>query len=56
MPLRTIFEALGQFFDTTFKILPAIGPLANWAIGLTITGFAIYWFTQMAKHKAAGER
>ncbi|GGH70628.1 hypothetical protein [Phaeocystidibacter marisrubri] len=54
--LRTIFEALGEFFDATFQILPVIGGPINWIIGLTIFGFAVYWFKEMAKHKAAGER
>lgn len=56
MPLRSIFTALGEFFDQTFQILPAIGGVMNGIIMLTITGFVGYWFVQMAKQAAAGER
>lgn len=56
MPLRTIFEGLGKFFDATFQILPVLNNSVNYLFMAVIAGFGLYWFGQMNKQRKAGER
>lgn len=56
MPLRNFFEALGEFFDWTFQVLPALGNSVNYLFMLIIAGYGLYWFSQMNKQAKAGER
>ncbi len=56
MPLRNFFEALGDFFEWTFQILPILGDYFNWLIIFVIAGYGGYWLGQMIKHQRAGER
>lgn len=56
MPLRNFFEALGDFFEWTFQILPILGNNLNYVFMLIITGFTLYWFREMNRQRKAGER
>ncbi|MFZ9155650.1 MAG: hypothetical protein ACO27L_02040 [Schleiferiaceae bacterium] len=51
MPLRSIFEGLGDFFTWTFKAMPYIGPVANVVFWSIIAGGIIYWLREMSKHE-----
>jgi hypothetical protein len=53
--LRNFFEGLGDFFQSTFSILPTIGDTVNTLFMLIIGGGLLYWIIQMRKHKANGE-
>lgn len=56
MPLRSFFEALGDFFEWTFQILPFLGNSVNYLFMIIMTIFTVYWFGQMNKQRKAGER
>lgn len=56
MPLREFFTALGDFFEWTFEMLPALGNGANYFFMLVGVIYFFYWMGQMFKHKAAGEK
>lgn len=56
MPLRNFFEALGDFFEWTFQILPILGDSVNYLFMGTITIAAAYWFREMNRQRKAGER
>jgi hypothetical protein len=56
MPLRTFFEALGEFFNGTFNAVMPVGPVINWIFGLTMAGFGAYWLYQMTLHSRRGEK
>lgn len=47
--------ALGDFFQWTFQILPALGNIPNYL--LLFIGFVafFYWMNEMRKHQKAGE-
>ena len=51
MPLRSIFEGLGDFFTCSFKAMPYIGPVANVVFWSIIAGGIIYWLREMSKHE-----
>jgi hypothetical protein len=51
MPLRSIFEGLGDLFAWTFKAMPYVGPLANVVFWSIITGGIVYWLREMSKHE-----
>lgn len=53
--INDIVYAIGDLFQWTFKILPALGNGPNIAISLIITGYFLYWLGQIRKHKKAGE-
>ena len=56
MPLRSIFEGLGNFMEWSFQILPFLNDNANYVFILTIAGAIGYWIAQMFKHQRAGEK
>ena len=51
MPLRSLFEGIGDFFTWTFKIMPLIGPAANAVFRSLIAGGIIYGLREMSKHE-----
>ena len=51
MPLRSVFEGLGDLFAWTFKAMPYVGPLANVVFWSIITGGIVYWLREMSKHE-----
>jgi hypothetical protein len=53
--MNEIWYGLGDLFQWTFQILPALGNLPNVLFMLIMTGYFIYWMGQMFKHKKAGE-
>ena len=56
MPLRTVFEALGEFLHWTLKLVPLAGNLPNILFSLTIAGGLFYWIGLMRKHEKAGDK
>jgi len=53
--MNDLFYSLGDFFVWTFKLLPALGNLPNFLFIAVITGYFLYWLSQMKKHSRAGE-
>jgi hypothetical protein len=51
MPLRSIFEGLGDLFTWTFKAMPYIGPAANVVFWSIIAGGIFYWLREMSRHE-----
>ena len=51
MPLRSLFEGIGDFFTWTFKLMPLIGPATNVVFMSLIAGGIIYWLREMSKHE-----
>lgn len=56
MPLRTVFEALGEFLNWTLELVPFAGNLPNILFSLIISGGLLYWIGEMRKHEKAGEK
>jgi hypothetical protein len=56
MPLRTVFEALGEFLHWTLELVPFLGNLPNLMFALVIAGGTFYWLREMRKHQQAGEK
>jgi|LakMenE01Jun11ns_1017448.scaffolds.fasta_scaffold8740714_2 hypothetical protein len=56
MPLRTVFEALGNFLNWTLELVPFLGNLPNLLFSLVIAGGTLYWLREMRKHQQAGEK
>lgn len=56
MPLRTIFEALGEFLYWTLELVPFAGNLPNILFAMTIAGGLLYWINEMRKHEKASDK
>lgn len=56
MPLRTVFEALGDFVNWTLELVPFAGNLPNLLFSAVIGAGLLYWIGEMRKHQQAGEK
>jgi uncharacterized BrkB/YihY/UPF0761 family membrane protein len=55
MQVKDIVDAIGDFFEWTFEILPVLGNIPNLIFLILGFLFFFYWMGQMRKHKRAGE-
>ena len=53
--MNKIWYGIGDFFESIFEFLPAIGNKINYFYILVIVVFLVVWTSKMVKHKKAGE-
>ena len=53
--MNKIWYGIGDFFESIFEFLPAIGNKINYFYILVIVAFLVVWPSKMVKHKKAGE-
>jgi hypothetical protein len=55
MQFKDFVYALGDFFEWTFGLLPALGNIPNFLFIAIGSVLFIYWMIQMRGHAKAGE-
>ena len=53
--MKSFWTAIGDFFTTTFEVMPLIGNSINYFYIVVIFLFLVAWTAIMFKHKKNGE-
>lgn len=56
MQVKDIVYGLGEFFEWTFEILPALNNLPNFLFIAIGSVLFLYWMKEMVGHARAGEQ